>query len=202
MHRDGDTVSVTALVSSPEAYNGFFLIDPDVCGRSSMERCGLWVYTSNQVDAGVSQGDEVTVVGDVLEYDVRATCDTFHGDGTTTEIDMSGGSVAVLSSGNTLPTPKELSASDLSDDTVAEAHEGSLIRLSSMTYVEDLDHGEWKGQDASGVTIRIDDAFISREDLGVDGTEAMFILTGILHYSYGDFKVEPRDASDVIVAMY
>jgi predicted extracellular nuclease len=193
---------VTALVASPEAYNGFFLIDPAACARTNMEHCGLWVYTSNQVDAGVSQGDEVTVVGSVLEYDVREAADTFRGDGTTTEIDMSGGSVTVLSSGNALPTPKDASPSDLADDSVAEAHEGSLMMVSNLTYVESLCNGEWKGQDSSGVTILIDDAFISREDLGVDGTEAMFTVTGILHYSYGDFKLEPRDATDVIRAVY
>ncbi len=192
---------MTALVSSPEAYNGFFLIDSNVCGANDSERCGLWVYTGNQVDAGVSQGDEVTVAGDVLEYDVREASDTFRGDGTTTEIDMSGGSVTVLSSGNALPSPKALTATELSDDLVAEAHEGSLITVSYLTYVEELDHGEWTGQDSDGVTIRIDDAFISRADLGVDGSEAMFAVTGILHYSYGDFKVEPRDANDVIRAV-
>ena len=140
--------------------------------------------------------DSSTVIGDGLEFDVREADDAYRGDGTTTEIDMSTGSAAILSSGNPLPAPKSITPAELLDDAVAEAHEGSLLLLSGLSLGEELEHGEWTAVSQDGTPVRVDGAFVALADLPLVSA-GVFNLVGLLHYSYGEFKMEPRDASDV-----
>jgi hypothetical protein len=84
-----------------------------------------------------------------------------------------------------------VTTSDLADLDIAETYEGVLVSLSNLTAQTDPDDfGEWMVED----DVVIDNLFYS-VPVAAGGT--LDSLTGLLYYSYGAYKVEPRDADDV-----
>ena len=76
----------------------------------------------------------------------------------------------------------------------SEAFEGVLVRVEGICDNDDFGYGEWSLDDASG-PVRVDD-FIYDEFIPVLGTS--YQVTGILYYSYGEFKILPRDENDIV----
>ncbi len=76
----------------------------------------------------------------------------------------------------------------------SEAFEGVLVRVEGTCDNDDFGYGEWSLDDGSG-PVRVDD-FIYDEFMPVLGTS--YQVTGILFYSYGEFKILPRDENDIV----
>ena len=76
----------------------------------------------------------------------------------------------------------------------SEAFEGVLVRVTGTCDNDDFGYGEWSLDDGSG-PVRVDD-FIYNEFMPVLGTS--YQVTGILYYSYGEFKILPRDENDIV----
>ena len=76
----------------------------------------------------------------------------------------------------------------------SEAFEGVLVRVEGICDNDDFGYGEWSLHDGSG-PVRVDD-FIYDEFIPVLGTS--YQVTGILYYSYGEFKILPRDENDIV----
>ena len=129
---------------------------------------GIWVVDFG--DAGVERGDEVEVTGMVEEYyDL-------------TEIIISdGGSYSILSTGNTLYDSVNISQTD-------ESYESVLVTISGTCDGPPNEYGEWT---LSG--IMVDD--LMYEFTPTTGEE--YTITGPLSYSFGNYRVCPRDANDV-----
>ena len=85
-----------------------------------------------------------------------------------------------------------------------ESYEGTLLTLSNVTVTADSDtYGEattdWAAptdKDTAGV-LTIDDMFYSHNS--ADGTVYQEV-TGVLNYTYTTWKLEPRDADDLVTA--
>jgi len=135
---------------------------------------GIYVYPGYGWTPDVSVGDSVEVIGTVSEY---------YG---FTEINSS--SYTVLAS-TTLPDPVTVTTGAASD----EQYEGVLLYLQHVACTNaDLGYGEWEVNDGSG-PLRVD-------DWGVSWSPAVgdtYNLTGILNYSFGNYKLEPRDSNDI-----
>jgi hypothetical protein len=132
---------------------------------------GIWVE-----GAGVAIGDEVDVEGPVAEsFDLTL---------------ISATQIVILTSGNALPAPEPLATLAVSD----EQWEGVLISTLGEVDNGDIGFGEWSVNDGSGSAIV--------DDLGYLFTPAPeginFGVTGPLYFSFGAFKIEPRDANDVV----
>ena len=134
---------------------------------------GIMVYQSGHTAV---VGDDATIVGTVTEYY------------NLTEI--TGVSSYVLnSSGNVLPAAVTLTTAACS----MEDYEGVLINTSGTCDNPDLGYGEWSIDDGSGPVILDDAIFAASALAGFD-----YDVTGVLTYSFGAFKILPRDAADVI----
>jgi len=137
---------------------------------------GIKVYDAGR---GLSEGDEVRLTGTVAEYyDMTELTDI-------TEFE-------VLSSGNTMDPLVVTLAADM------EPYEGCLIEIQGVSVNNtDLGYGEWSVSDGSLEQV-IDDAadyyFTPVQD------EALASVVGVLDYSYGVYKLEPRLAQDVQTA--
>ena len=129
---------------------------------------GIWV-----IDSGVSLADSITVTGIVSE---SSGLTIITADVTT-----------INSSGNPLPAAEVLSTGLAG----SEEYEGVLIQTTGeCTGIGS--YGEWDINDGSG-TVVID-------DLGYAFTPTIgntYEVTGPLYYSYGNFKIEPRDENDI-----
>jgi hypothetical protein len=80
-------------------------------------------------------------------------------------------------------------------DVAQEAWESVLVQVEDVYVGALLDYGEWAVTDWVGFAL-VDDlrdyVYFPRELDFLDS------LTGIVYYTFGDFKIEPRDTSDIV----
>ena len=170
---EGDVVTVVGWVMHDPLSYGFHLAD------ASGAFNGVFVYTNS---SSVVEGDEVVLFGTVTEYyDL-------------TEISVAAPStdITVLDSGALLPAATVVATADLADPLIAETYEGVLVTVESVT-VEDSDLGydEWSVDDG----LLIDDLLYAFEDTLYEGG-TFTSITGLLYYSYEEFKILPRYEAD------
>ena len=133
---------------------------------------GIWVSAS-----GVQIGDEVEVAGTVSEnFDLTLI--------------VAVSSLNIQSQGNPLPAPQSLFTADINQ----EQWEGVLLQVTADVTVDVNGFGEWALSDGSGDAL-VDDLGILFASVGVG---VQYTVTGPNYYSFGDFKLEPRDANDVL----
>lgn len=137
---------------------------------------GIYVYDSDFTPA---LGDEVELTAEVEEfYDL-------------TEL-KNVSALEVLSSGNMLPEPEVLPTGEIAD----EGWESVLVRAEEAICSNgDLGFGEFELNDGSG-PIAIDDLFYLYT--ATQGTA--YTVTGPCYYSFGSYKIVPRDENDVQIA--
>lgn len=133
---------------------------------------GIWVSGS-----AVAIGDEVEVTGTVSEIF-----------GLTQITGVT--NIAIQTQGNVLPANQPLATTGISD----EQWEGVLVEITGEVSISDVGFGEWALNDGTGNAL-IDDLgiLIAPADLGVTYT-----VIGPNYYSFGNFKLQPRDAADVL----
>ncbi len=145
------------------------------------EYSGILIYNNQSHDVwmeGVQSGDNITITGEVTEYN------------NITELSYIS-AMTVNSTGNATPSV-DLSLADFAGDE--EPYESVLVRLSDVTWTEDVGYGEWRATDASGNTIVVDNSGIWEQEIAV-GAHADH-LTGVITYNYGAWKIEPRTNDD------
>jgi phosphatidylserine/phosphatidylglycerophosphate/cardiolipin synthase-like enzyme len=137
---------------------------------------GIYVYDS---DFTPSLGDEIELTAEVEEYFDLTELKNVE-------------SLQVLSSGNALPEPEVLPTGEIAD----EGWESVLVRAEEAVCSNgDLGFGEFELNDGSG-PIAVDDLFYLYT--ATQGTA--YTVTGPCYYSFGAFKIVPRDANDVQIA--
>ncbi len=97
----------------------------------------------------------------------------------------------VQSTGNSIPGPDVVASGDVSQ----EQWEGVLVKVAGVTVTDDdLGYGEWSVSDGSGDVV-IDDkgSYTYTPFLG----DPLTYVIGALDYSYGAFKIQPRDDFDI-----
>ncbi|MDA0979803.1 MAG: lamin tail domain-containing protein [Bacteroidetes bacterium] len=138
---------------------------------------GIWIDGSN---VALQVGDAVDVSGTVAE--------NF---GLT---QLNSPSVTILSQGNALPASEVLSTLAVS----AEQWEGVLVQTSGVVESDVLGNNEWSVNDASGAVV-LDDAGFNAIAAGLTTVGASVQVTGAVDFSYGAFKIQPRDVNDVLL---
>ncbi len=180
----GQTVTFTGIVTATASqyppYNGGFLVQD-----SSGSWHGVYVYLNHMV-VDVSVGDSVRVTGEVSEY---------YG---LTEVTIGSESdVTILASGRPVPQPAVVTTSQIANDSsVAEPYECVLVEVHDAVVTNDnLGYGQWEVDDGTGPAI-VDDAYPYSYSPSVGDT--LIILRGVMTYSYGEYKLEPRGDNDII----
>ncbi|MCF8242326.1 MAG: lamin tail domain-containing protein [Melioribacteraceae bacterium] len=161
----GEFVQTTGIVTSVDNDADIFTIQ-DGTGEYS----GVWVTGTTDV----AEGDDVTIVGTVLE-----TYDLTQIEAVTTTIN---------SSGNELPVPEVLTTGAVS----TEEWEGVLVSTSGVCDNPDLGFGEWSVDDGTGSVVMDDLYFVVTPEAG-----KVYYITGPLYYSFSVFKILPRSADDI-----
>jgi len=169
---DGQVVNVRGIVTAGhlEFSDSYFILQDKPEAWS-----GLEVYTTSTPYMNVNRGDEVMVTGEVEEYNgmTEIIADTFK----------------VISTGNPLPDPLTVTPG-----CIDEATEGVLIITEQVEVSDpDLGYGEF------AITDGVDTSIV--DDLGAityTATLGDFLdIAGIGWYSYGDYKLIPRDDGDI-----
>jgi len=159
------------IVSAPMADEGFWVQDP-----GGGEWSGLYVYT-DRVDGevSVSVGDVLDITGEVSEYYDLTEISV----GNTNDIEPTG-------------TTAEATAVSLSEAPADwENYEGVLVSLSNVEIGAGGEYGVFL-LNYSGLSI--DDEIYN---YNLSSGDTMETLTGVIHYTYGEFKIYPRSAEDM-----
>jgi FlgD Ig-like domain/Carboxypeptidase regulatory-like domain len=171
----GQIVTVSGIVTATNWYssgnaNRFFMSDAE-----GGEWHGIFVFNYDYV---VELGDEVELTAEVAEYF-----------GFTELINLT--DLTILSSGNPVPDPLEVTTLDLSG---TESYEGVLVQVDDIEVTQDPDDfGQAYIDDESGAC-QTDDAMYDYEPSL--GTEYDFMI-GIVDYSYDEYGLNPRFSMDV-----
>lgn len=134
----------------------------------------------------LAEGDSVVLTGEVVEYFDKTEITN------VSEVTVYGPAVNQFE-------PLDVTVDQImTDGTESEAYEGVLVRVSNVIVdEEDLGYGEWSVTDGVN-SVRVDDNwdyyFWPEEDA------ELVSVTGVLDYTYSDFKIQPRLARDVVEA--
>ncbi len=176
----GNPVETTGVVTALDGTNFFLQIpeeDQDIMLGYSFS--GIYVYSYSAAPA----------VGDIVE--ISATLTLYYGLLELTDVSA----ITVLSSGNDLPTPVIVTdpADIATGDQYADDYNAVLVTVENVT-VTDISLGF--GEFAVTGGLRIDDQLYTytMPTVGDDYDS----ITGILHFTYDDSKLEPRDADDMV----
>jgi hypothetical protein len=168
---DGQIVTTSGVVSMFDGY-GFIIQD-----RQGGPWSGVYVY--DPPIPWPNLGDEVEVTGEVDEY--------FN---FTELVEVS--ALTVLSSDNGIPS-SEVSCTQ----AMTESHESVLVSVYAVTVTQPTNaYGEWEVSDASGPAGVDDRGYYYSATLGMTLT----LVRGAVWYSYGAYRIEPRDALDIVEA--
>ncbi len=164
---EGELVETSGVVTAIFEY--YFFIQDGIGAWN-----GITVYPLQEVEVG----DEITISGTVLEYNDKTEI--------TDIINMT------ISGTTDLPEPVIINAAELSS---TEDYESVLVKLQNVTVSnEDLGYGNWEVEDESGTCIVGGLGNYTYEPLL---GEFIYNLTGVVDYTYGTFKLEPRDDDDI-----
>ncbi|MDD3741340.1 MAG: hypothetical protein PHH30_08870, partial [Bacteroidales bacterium] len=154
-----------------------------VCGKFEdkfwiQDGAGAWngVYVYYNTTGSPAMGDLVYVSATVAEYEGLTELSTIT-------------NITVQSSGNTIEAPTSLTTGNVG----VEMYEGVLITTTGVCTNADAGYGMWEINDGSG-TILIDDPMYAYT--AVLGNS--YTVTGLVDYSFDEWKILPRDAADVI----
>jgi len=174
----GQSVTTTGIVtannvtSATSGVIGYFVQD----GEGPWN--GVFVYDNTQAP---EIGDEIILEAEVQEfYDV-------------TEL----GNVSyyeTVSSGNELPAASVVSTGELAS---SEAYEGCLVQvINAVCTNPDADYGEALFDDGTGEVKTNDYMYIPEAGWVLNET---YSITGCIHYTFEEYKIEPRFADDIVV---
>ena len=146
---------------------------------------GVYIYnrTDNPAFLDVERGDLIAISATVNEYY-----------GFTEMVSIT--DYTVMTSGNPLPDPVEITCADLMEETTTgEQYEGCLVKLTDVIVTDPVvTEYLWKVTDGSGEECIIgSDGVYTYEPL-LDNHIAFII--GVVRYSGTTFKLEPRDDDD------
>ncbi|RMG12363.1 MAG: hypothetical protein D6729_16655 [Deltaproteobacteria bacterium] len=192
---EGSQVRLSQLTVTRVGARGFFAQD---AAAPAPEYSGVYVFT--QSAPTVSPGDVVDVEGTYLEYFDLS--------------EVSNATVTVVRSGDPVPAPVVVTPDEVrTGGTRAEALESVLIQVQNVSVTHENpdddgtamppDYGEFEVGGTAGVPdtgLRVDDFLYDYAPLGIRTLGTSFqSLTGPLYYSFGNHKLVPGSAEDIVL---
>ena len=167
-------VTVQGVITSASDYS-YFIQD------GSGPWNGVYVYDNTNLPA---VGDNVILQGQVIEYyDLTEITNITY--------------FETVSSGNDLPAAVDLTTGFIG--TSGEPYEGCLVKITNAACTNtDLGFGDAYFDDGSGDCM-IDDMLYTPDPAWVLGE--YYSVTGVLTYTYEEYKIEPSSAADVSIGM-
>jgi endonuclease I len=168
---DGDAVITHGVVTG--LYGSYFTLQ---------DGTGAWNGVWARGLTAPSVGDSVTIRGTVTETDGSNSGNTF----------IVGADVQTSAPAAAMPAPTVVTTLALS----SEGNEGVLVMADDAECTNTvLGDGEWEVDDGSGAGLVDDLGYAFAPTLGT-----VYDITGLLAFRDGGFKLEPRDAADIVWA--
>jgi hypothetical protein len=174
---EGSAVTVDGVVVTAVYSRGAFVQEP---GGGPFS--GILVYLGSL---------PTVAVGDIV--DVSGTYEEYSGDS-----EISSPTITVTGSGTPLAPEVVVPADVATGGPMGEGYEGVLVSIEGVAVTNaNPDAPAEYNEFAVTAGLRVDDMiYLIAPDPVVGDTFTR--ITGVLHFTYGDFKLEPRDAADVV----
>jgi len=160
--------------STSEALDGYYVGTTEGGANN-----GIQLVVPASVSADLKLGDVVNIEGETMEYYCRTQ--------------LKANKVTVAAPTMTLPAATVLTAEIAADPAAMETHEGTLVSVENVTVTEVNQYGEF----AVTGGFWVGDIYPTNYTPNVG--DELSALTGLLDFSYGNYKIQPRDATDVVV---
>ncbi len=174
-------IASSGLTWSDDTTAAFFIQEPAGGAYS-----GIQVYVQDTTGLEIAPGDEVTVVGSYAEYFEMS------------QVVVADASKVTVTGSGPAPAPELIAdpASVATGGDMAEQWEGVLISVEDVSVSNpDLGFGEFEVDGG----LRIDDIFFAIADWTLPAMGASYAsITGLLTYSFDNFKLSPRDNGDLV----
>ena len=172
---NNQVVTTSGIVTAIQGTIAFYIQD----GEGAWN--GIYVYKGNQTIETPDVGSHIVIKAKVYEYY-----------GFTELKDIV--SITVLSTGNALPAPAVIVASQM-----GEPYEGVLVRALGYTCVHNGSGNNWTSKyvksDAPNDTLYV---FRQMYTDFVPVVGKMYNITGLGNYHFSQYKIAPRNAADVV----
>ena len=179
---EGQTVSVTGIITAgADDYTATSYTYSALADAGGGAWSGLLLFGSDL--AGLERGDSVTVTGYVSEYYgmTELTADVYE----------------VHSTGHALPDPTPMITGDLATSVDPEEWEGVFVTVTDCDVTQTgLPYYTWALDDGSGECYAGTMGDFTWNPTVGDPISSM---TGMLWYSRDNFKIEPRDDTDIVL---
>ncbi len=187
----GETVTLRNVVVTGTGLVGFW-VQEEKGGAHS----GLWIdagFDWTKAFTGVVPGALVDVTGTFVEYDMDGAWPD-----TVSEIQPDADGVVVLGEG-VEPAPMMIDYEALIEPAQAEPWEGVVVGFAKTVTVDNTDtgYGGWSVSDGK-TTLEMQNSMYRPDPLVLG--DAFGGLAGVLQYSFGAFKLEPRSSADITPA--
>ncbi|KZZ84396.1 chitobiase/beta-hexosaminidase C-terminal domain-containing protein [Bacillus sp. SJS] len=135
------------------------------------------IVRGTALDTKVKAGDEIKAAGTMNDYNGMP------------QLEVAGTSAIEMVKVNAgVPDPQTVVSTDLKEET-----EGELVTIKHVTVHSKDTNGNYSAIDAAGTAkLKPMDAFLLETGKTYDS------ITGVVDYNFGEYKIVPRDASDVI----
>lgn len=182
----GTRVTMAEGIVTAVTENTVFVQVPEGAGFNGVENSGLQLFFGNgQVAERPTPGDVISVAGALSEFGDALQMDSIQ-------------SMNVISTGNAVPAPQDVTPAEvINGGAKAETHQGVLIRITDVTVTSENPDAPQDFQEFEVDGLRVDDLLYLVEPRPTIGEEFM-VIVGVLHYSFGNTKILPRVASDVL----
>lgn len=165
------------VVTTPLTFAGdaFWMQDP-----AGGQESGVSVFVLDPEGLNIGPGDEITLCGAYSEYFDQ------------TQIVVASAADINVTGTVPVPAPEVLT----SDEAATEPWEGVLAQIDGPIVTAEANmFGEWQIDDVLLVT----DIFFAQGDWPTPATDTSYTsLTGVIEYSFGNFKLAPRDEADIV----
>jgi len=188
--QDGYNVTLMGVVTANDGYNQIW-IQGNTFKSSPGAKLGLLLFDPTHEYVGdVHVGDLVEVVGQRSTYN-----------GMTELVNI----LALDSIDQGLIDTVQINPADIDihkpqDDPIAEQWEGQLVRIDSITiYDYNSSYYEYYGVSQNGDSVIIDDDVYYHfgNDANFMEIGKTYNITGVITYTYGHYKINPRDTNDI-----
>jgi predicted extracellular nuclease len=182
MFAPGELVLVQdVVVTTPWSFSGEQFWVQEAAGG---EYSGIQVYMPVAGAYIPMPGDQVTLCGAYDEYFDQS------------QIQVSADADLTAAGNGPVPAPAVLTPDELGVDPPAEAWEGVLVRVEGVTVTTEANmFGEWEVDNV----LLLDDGFFEMAAWPLPALDTVFTsITGVLTFSFDNYKLAPRDAADLV----
>lgn len=171
------------VVTTPWTFNGegFWVQEP-----TGGEFSGLSVFAPNAEGFTPMPGMQVSLCGAYDEFFDQS------------QLQIASASDIMAGASGPAPAPEVLSSDVVGGGAMAEAWEGVLVQVDNASVtMEANEFGEWQVDD----TLLLDDAFFEMASWPNPAVDDVYTsITGVMSYSFDNYKLAPRDAADFVPA--